>query len=238
LFIKYLGASAEKLLTTCLSPNRAECHPILKHLRNLLSISLAAALVLPVESLEGQQLSGALPTALNIVVVEGEGVVNNISQHTGRDPVVRIEDESQRPIIGASVVFTLPTEGATGEFGNGARTVTTVTDKQGTAKAQGLKLYRLNGKVPIHVSASYRGLSARTIITQFVEGAPPGAKVRKGGSGKIIAILAVIGAGAAGGGYYAYSASKKTTAAAPPAIPSGPPAIGITPGSGTIAAPH
>jgi hypothetical protein len=208
----------------------------LKQLRILFSISLAAALVLPVESLHGQD-PGPTATALNIVVVEGEGIVNNIRQHTGRDPVVRIEDENQKPLTGAAVVFTLPTEGATGEFGNGARTLTTVTSKDGIARGHGLKLFRLNGKVPIHVTASYRGLSARTIITEIVEGAPPGAKAKKGGSGKVIAILAVIGAGAAGGGYYAYSSSKKTPAA-PPSIPSGPSPIGITPGSGTIAPPR
>src|SRR5262245_22591386 len=60
-------------------------------------------------------LAQTLPTALNIVVVEGEGAVNNVRQRVARDPIVRVEDENHNPIAGAVVVFTLPTEGATGD---------------------------------------------------------------------------------------------------------------------------
>jgi hypothetical protein len=210
----------------------------LKPIRILLSFSIAAVLALPVEILHGQEAQ-AMPSALKIVVIEGEGVVNNIQSSTGREPVVRIEDDDHTPINGAAVVFTLPTEGATGEFRNGAKTVTLVTSRDGMAKAQGLKVYRLNGKLPIHVTASYRGLTARTVINQTVEGAPPGARVGKGGSGKLIAILAVIGAGAAGGGYFAATAGKKTpSAGVAPTVPSAPAPIGISPGTGTIAPPR
>jgi hypothetical protein len=211
----------------------------LKQKRNLISIWLAFALILPVESLPGQQPlpSQPVPTALNIVVIEGEGAINNIKQRTAHDPIIRVEDENHKPIAGAAVVFTLPTEGATGEFGNGSKNLTVMTDSQGAAKAQGLKVSQVNGKLPIHVTASYRGLTARTTIMQFIEGAPPGATVAKhGGSGKIIAVLAVIGAAAAGGGAYAATRKSGSTTVTPP--PSGPAAIGITPGAGTISPPH
>jgi len=139
--------------------------------------------------------------------------------------------------VGAVVVFTLPTEGATGEFGNGSKTLTVMSDSQGLAKAQGLKVNQGGGKLPIHVTASFRSLTARTTLTQFVE-VPPGTKVstRHGGSGKVIAILAVIGAAAAGGAVYATQRSKSGTVVNPP--PAGPAAIGITAGNGTIAPPH
>lgn len=46
--------------------------------------------------------------ALNLVIVEGEGAINNIRQRTARDPIVRVEDENHKPVAGAAVVFLLP----------------------------------------------------------------------------------------------------------------------------------
>ncbi|MEO8371233.1 MAG: hypothetical protein ABI806_18760 [Candidatus Solibacter sp.] len=177
-----------------------------------------------------------LPTELNIVVVEGEGATNNVRQRVARNPLVRVEDENHKPVAGAAVVFTLPTEGATGEFGNGAKTLTVLTDRDGTAAAQGLKMNPIAGKIPIHINASYRNLTARTTITQFSV-LPPGAKPStassNGGHGALIAVLVAVGAAAAGGGVYLATRSKQTPSAIP-TPPAGPTPIGITPGTGTI----
>lgn len=180
-----------------------------------------------------------LPTALNIVVVEGEGAINNVRQRVARDPIVQIEDENHKPVVGAVVVFTLPTEGATGDFGNGEKTMTVQTDKEGKATANGLKLNPVAGKVPIHINASYRGLTARTTITLFSV-LPPGAKpapVRSssssGGHGGLIAILVIVGGAAAGGGVY-LATKKSSNTPSTPTGPTGPTPIGITIGTGTI----
>src|SRR5690349_9846800 len=207
----------------------------LKTQRNLLIFYLALHLVF--RGVIPGARAQTLPTQLNIVVVEGEGAINSIRQRVSRDPVVRVEDENNKPLAGAAVVFTVPTDGATGEFANGSKSVTVTTDDQGLAKAQGLKVNQVGGKLPIHVTASYRGLQSRTTITQFVE-VPPGAKVSTGGGhGKVIAILAVIGAGAAGGVVYATQRNKSSSSGGG-GTPSGPTPIGITPGTGTIAPPH
>jgi hypothetical protein len=133
------------------------------------------------------------------------------------------------------VVFTLPTEGATGEFGNGSKTLTVLTDSEGVAVAQGLRFNQIPGKVPVHVNVSYKGLTARTNITQIVV-APPGYKPGGGGgSGKVIAIVAALAAAGAGGAFYALRSSGKTTSTTAPTAPA---AIGITPGTGTLAPPH
>ena len=179
-----------------------------------------------------------LPTELNIVVVEGEGAINNVRQRTARAPVVRVEDQNHKPVAGVAVVFTLPTEGATGVFANGAKSLTVLTDSQGSAVAQGLRLNQVAGKVPIHVNASYRGLTARASITQSSV-LPPGAKASSGGGhGALIAVLVVLGAAAAGGG--AYFATHKSTSSPGTGVVNPPPAapIGITPGTGTIAGGH
>jgi hypothetical protein len=108
-----------------------------------------------------------------------------------------------------------------------------MTDAQGQAAAQGLKMNRVPGKVPIHINASFRGVTARTNLTEFSE-AGPGAKTGGGGSGKLIVILAVIGAAAAGGAYFATRKGSTTSTVVPP--PVNP--IGLTPGTGTIVAGH
>ena len=64
---------------------------------------------------------------LNLVVVEGEGQINNIKQRTAREPVVQAQDENHRPVAGAIVMFTLPSNGAGGTFANGAHTLTVTT---------------------------------------------------------------------------------------------------------------
>jgi hypothetical protein len=179
-----------------------------------------------------------MPTELHIVVVQGDGATTNIRQLASTQPVIRVEDEKQSPVAGAVAVFTLPTEGATGEFANGSKMLTVTTDNRGQAAAAGLKMNGYPGKVPIFVSASYRGLNAKTIMTQFSV-APPGAKVGEvKGHGKLIAILAVIGAGAAGGAVAATHKSGSSPSATPTPPPAGPTAIGITTGSGSIAPPH
>ena len=172
-----------------------------------------------------------MPTEINIVVLEGEGATNNVRQRAARDPVVRVEDENHKPIVGAAVVFTLPTEGATGEFANGAKSLTIMTDNQGQATAQSLKMNPVAGKVPIHVNASYRGLTARTSITQFSV-LPPGAKASSssGGHGGLITVLVVLGAAAAGGGAYFATRSSNTVSTPQTTVPP----IGITAGTGTI----
>src|SRR5689334_10715340 len=100
------------------------------------SLAILLSILIAFPALQAQ----SLPTELNIVVVEGEGATNNVRQRVARDPLVRVEDENHKPVAGAAVVFTLPTEGATGEFANGAKSVTVVTDRSGMAAAQGLKL--------------------------------------------------------------------------------------------------
>lgn len=196
-----------------------------------LSVSLSFLIAFP--ALEAQ----TMPTQLNIVVVEGEGAINNVRQRVAREPVVRVEDENHKPVAGAAVVFTLPTEGATGEFGNGSKTLTAMTDSQGQAVAQGLKMNQVAGKVPIHINASYRGLSARTSIMQ-VSVLPPGAKASTGGGGHgaLIGVLVAVGAAAAGGG--AYLATRQGNKSSTPTAPPAPALIGITPGTGTITGGH
>ena len=137
---------------------------------------------------------------LNLVVLEGEGATNNIRQRTAREPVVQVQDENHKPVAGAIVVFTLPSNGAGGTFANGARTLSMVSDNQGRAVARGFRPNGLKGQYQIRVSATSSGLAAAIAITQTnVALATAGAGA---GSGKLIAVLVAVGAAAAAGGAY------------------------------------
>jgi hypothetical protein len=177
------------------------------------------------------------PAALNIVVLEGEGATNNARQRIVREPVVRIEDENHNPIAGAAVVFTLPTEGATGVFSNGAKTLTVITDNNGRAFGKGLRVNQVTGKLPIHVTASYRGLGARTIINEINQGVPGAKESAGGGGGKLVAILLIAGAAAGGGAYY-YATHNNASSPTSSSTPAPAVSIGLTVGTGVIIGPH
>lgn len=117
-------------------------------------------------------LLGATPSeeqtapALNIVIVEGEGTLNNVKQRVNREPIVQVEDENHKPVAGAAVVFFLPTSGPSGTFANGSQTLTVTTDAIGRAAATGIHPNHTLGKMQIRVTASANGLSATAMITQ------------------------------------------------------------------------
>jgi hypothetical protein len=178
------------------------------------------------------------PTGLNIVVVEGEGIVNVAREHAVHEPVVRVEDANHRPLAGASVVFTLPTEDTTGVFANGSKTIVVITGASGLAVGKGMRINLVTGKLVIHVTASFRGLSANTRINQTNEGVTGAKATAGGGHGKVIAILAVVAAAAGGGAYYATHRGSAATSPTTPTQPAGPAAIGITAGNSSIIGPH
>jgi len=105
------------------------------------------------------------PAKLNLVIVEGEGAINNIRQRTAREPIVQVEDENHRPVAGATVVFLLPSSGPGGSFPGGARSLTVVTGKNGRAVAKGFVHNGQAGKFQIQVNASYQNLTASTGVS-------------------------------------------------------------------------
>lgn len=164
------------------------------------------------------------PGQIEIVVVEGEGLSFAIRQHPTPEPAVRVEDQDHRPVSNASVVFTLPLSGASGEFPNGSRTLTVLTDQNGVAAARGIRANDVPGKLQIYVSAAYRGLRARAFINMVVS-APPGAKTsaptsssKSSGKWKWI-LLGVAAAGGIGAGAYFYA--TRNTSGAPISVTAG-----------------
>ena len=177
------------------------------------------------------------PASLQIVIVEGEGAINNVKQRVNRDPIVQVEDENHRPVAGAAVVFFLPDQGASGTFVNGSRTLTVTTDAQGKAVATGIKPNNINGPLQIRVTASFAGVTTATVINQTNAGGGGGGAGSAGGgglsAGAKLAIILLIAGGAAAGGVVAATHGGGKGASAPVTVPP----IVITAGTPTVGAP-
>lgn len=166
---------------------------------------------------------------LTIVIVEGDGAINNIKERVNREPIIQVEDENHKPIAGAAVVFFLPNQGPGGTFSNGSRSLTVTTDAQGRAVARGIQFNRLSGQMQIRVTATANGQTATATITQTnVAGSASGG----GGlstAAKVWIVVGVVAAGAvAGGAYYVLSNVKSSSSGSgiPTAINAGTPTVG------------
>ncbi len=162
------------------------------------------------------------PTQLNIVILEGEGAINNLRQRVSREVIVQVEDENHKPLSGVAVLFLLPDHGPSGVFLDGSRSFAVTTDAQGKAIARGIQMNKVAGKVEIRVSAKFQGLAKSTVITQTnVMGA---AAAAGGISGKVLALIIVGAAGAAAGTAVALTRGGSSTAVVTAGTPTvGPP---------------
>jgi hypothetical protein len=168
-------------------------------------------------------------SSLKILVMEGEGAINNTRQRTARDPVIQVVDENDRPVGGVAVTFALPGRGASGVFANGARSMTILTDAQGMATATGLTPNTVAGDLAIQVSASHQGQTASAVIAQTNVAAGAGM------SAATIGIIGAIAAGAAVGAVIAFKGGNDPVVAPPTAPPTG--TATVRPGDVVISVP-
>jgi len=162
--------------------------------------------------------------AIHVVVLEGDGAINNIRSSHAKDPVVRVEDSEKHGVPGAAVTFLVPSDGPGVVFGDAGTSLTLTTDDRGEAVARGLHPNRNVGRFQIRVSASDHGKTASAFISQT--NVDPGTHT----SSRKIALLAVIGGAAAAGAAVALHGGKSsspspTTAAGTVVIP-GTPSLG------------
>src|SRR5438270_591632 len=131
--------------------------------------------------------------ALQIVVVEGQGAINNARTHTGREPVIEVRDADNAPVAGAVVTFQAPATGPSAIFGSGNTTLLTQTDASGRAVGRALKPNSVKGPFQIRVTASSNGQVASAVISQ-TNALPVEAK-----SNKKVWLIPLIAGAAAGG---------------------------------------
>jgi hypothetical protein len=166
---------------------------------------------------------------LEIVIVEGEGAINNVKERVNREPIVQVEDENHKPVAGAAVVFFLPNQGPGGTFADGTRSLTVTTDSQGRAVARGIRYNKVSGQMQIRVTATANGQTATASITQTNVA---GGGAAAGGLSTTAKVLIIVGiaAGAAAGAIIATRGGSSSS------NPNGIPTA-ITPGTATVGAP-
>ncbi len=173
------------------------------------------------------------PGVLKIVVVEGEGAVNNIRTRSATAPVVEVRDENDKPVAGAEVIFQLPPAGPGGVFHGWMRTQTVRSDENGRAAASGYAPNDQAGRFNIKVTATLGNRTGSAVISQTNVyrggGGGPGISSARSGWWKIL-----VGVGAAGAVIGAVAATRGNgTASATTSRP-----ITITPGPITVGTPR
>jgi hypothetical protein len=170
------------------------------------------------------------PSDLQILVIGGEGSINNIKQRTGREPVIEVRDRNNRPVAGAAVLFELPRNGASGSFIGGSPTLRVTTDAQGRASGQGFRPNNSAGNFTLQVSATFEGVTASASIHMTNIAPAVAAAAGAAAHAKLIGILIGVGAAAAAGTAYAATHSGSSTPTATPA----PTPTTITAGTGVV----
>jgi hypothetical protein len=176
---------------------------------------------------QAQQLTSAVPTrSLRVVALEGEEAVNSIPAHTGTAPVVEIRDENERPVEGATVIFSLPEAGAGGIFPGDHLTLTKMTNQRGQADATGFTPNFISGRFLIRVTALRDGVTGTAFVRQTNTNKMPNLRSHRTGiSWKWVAVGAGVAAAAATGIYFATRSS-------------GPSSISASAGTVVFGSPH
>jgi hypothetical protein len=175
-----------------------------------------------------QDPRAAAPSKLNLVVVEGEGAINNIKLRTSRNTIVQVEDENHKPVAGAAVTFLLPADGPGGAFAGGTKSATLVSDSAGRVNMPRLSLNQNPGSYSIRVTASNQGLVANATIAQSSVAGAAGLATTS--------IIAIVAGVAAAGGVAAVVASRGGNTTPTPPTPSAPTGT-ISAGSGAVFGP-
>lgn len=162
-------------------------------------------------------LAGVLPatamaqesSALKLVVISGNGAVNDLRTNTTVPTVVELRDDRDQPVLRGAVTFMLPESGPGGRFADGSRSLFALTDRSGRATLTGFIPNQVEGPFQIAVEASASGNSVRTAIRQYNNSFPsysaprmadPVATVRRGpGTGGKILLTLVLGVAVAAG---------------------------------------
>ena len=202
---------------------------VFSSLCSLLAASLIAS-TSPI-TLSAQQ-DGSPP--FRIVVLEGEGAINNIHQVVNRAVSVEVDDTNHNPLSGVSVTFFLPNDGPSGLFPNGSRILTVFTDDKGAATSRSIRFSNQVGIMPIRVVASLFSQTATAVVNQtnvassasvrssYVPAAGGSQMASRGRSHKTLFII--LGIAAVGAGAGVYFATRKSTPTA--SISLGNPTVG------------
>ncbi len=194
--------------------------------------TLASLTIAPSKQDNGPaQTPAAPPPSLQITILEGEDVSNNIKERTAREPIVQVTDENHKPVAGAAVLFSIDSQGghAGASFEHGAKVFHGTTDANGNVTAHGFHPNAHTGQFHVNVTASKGQLTAHTTIAQTNVAAATTAATTGGLTGFVAAhvvLVSVVAASAVAVGV--------TTGVV---VSNNSSATTITTGTGTVGAP-
>jgi hypothetical protein len=176
-------------------------------------------------------LTGAQPPALEVRVTEGEGAVYHAGSRATRGVTVKVTDQAGRPVEGATVSFSLPSDGPGGVFASGARTEVATTHADGAAAVWGMQWNRTPGSFGILITAAKGEARGGVTCSQSLAAAAASdarpSRIGAGGHKWLWITLAAVG-GAAGAGVAAAGKGKASaTAPGSTALQIGAPAISL-----------
>jgi hypothetical protein len=147
--------------------NELQVNPILRKISSCVSLLVIASLLLYAVP-SNAQVQSPPPKGLRIMILSGEGALNNIEARTAREPIVQVQDENHKPVAGAAVLFTIHggKNGSGGSFNNGSTTFSTVTNANGIAIGRGFIPNNTVGAFQITITASYGTLTASSVINE------------------------------------------------------------------------
>ena len=192
-------------------------------------------ILLLLTNLLGPQATAQPPSGgLQLLIVEGDGAINNVKQRVNRETIVQVEDENHRPIAGAAVIFFLPNQGPGGTFPNGSTTLTTTTNAQGQATARGVRFNQQAGPMQLRITASFGGQTASLIVNQtnvVGAGTAGGSSSTGMSAGTKWLIIAAVAGGAAAAGIIAGTHGGGSSSTPTPTVT-------VTAGTPTVGAPQ
>jgi hypothetical protein len=206
--------------------------------RSAWSVALSVALALPSTAVCADPEP---PGGLRVIVVNGEGGVNNFVRKQVAPVEVEVRDERSRPVPGARVRFTLPSIGPGGRFADGSRAAEVYSDERGRAAVGSFVPNEQEGRFSLLVDAISKGREASAVVSQtnarYVVPAPVSRGYeltsRGGRGGRTLALVVGVGAAAALGGVLALKGGGRPATAGPAAGP-----IGINIGGVSVGGPQ
>ena len=181
-------------------------------------------------SCQAQQVVQGPGGDLKIVVVQGEGAINNIRTRSAAPLIVEVRDTGDKPVAGAEVVFQLPPAGPGGVFNGWMRNQTARTNPEGRAETNGFTPNDEAGRFNIKVSATSGTKSTSVIIAQTnTPNGAAGTGTKAKSKSNLWKVLLVVGAAGLAGGIVAATRGGSSTPVTPPTpitITAGPITIG------------
>lgn len=107
----------------------------------------------PAQPLSTSQLP--VEQSLKILVLAGNGEMNDLQRHVMAPLVVQVQDRNERAVDGALVVFRFPISGPSATFSGGKPTATVRTNAVGQAAAVNWMANGQTGEFTVNITATY-----------------------------------------------------------------------------------